>query len=71
MLTQTVPEIPGTPLVAAELEKYTALFSSNMPFPGLFISLKCCRTAAFLFVLITIINSPDAAILEFVSRRPL
>ena len=56
-------------LVAAELDKYTAVLSSNMPFPGLFISLKCCHTAAFPFVLITIINSSDAAILEFVTRR--
>ena len=37
VLTQNVPEIRGTPLVAAELDKYTAVFSSNLKFPGLFI----------------------------------
>ena len=69
--TQNVPEIPGTPLRAAELDKYTAMFSSNLKFPGLFISLKCCHTAAILFVLTTIINSSSAAILDFVTRRLL
>ena len=38
--------------MAAELDKYTDVFSSNLNFPGLFISPKCCHTAAFLFVLI-------------------
>ena len=69
---QNVPEIHGTsPLVAAELENYTAVFSSNLKFPGLFISPKCYHTVAFLFVLTTIINSSGAAILDFVTRRLL
>ena len=59
------------PLVAAELDKYRAVFSSNLKFPGLFISPKCCHTAAFLFVLTTIINSLGATILDFVTRRLL
>ena len=58
-------------LVAAELDKYTAVFSSNLKFPVLFISLKCCYTTAFGFVLTTIINSSGAAILDFVTRRLL
>ena len=52
------------PLVAAELDKYTAVFSSNLMIPDLFISLKYCHTAAFLFVLTTIINSLGASILD-------
>ena len=58
-------------VVAAELDKYTAVFSSNLKFPGLCISPKCCHTAAFPFVLTTIINSLGAAILDFVTRRLL
>ena len=69
--TKNVPEIHGTPLVAVELDNYTAVFSSNLKLPGLFISLKCCHTAAFLFVLTTIINSLGAAIFGFVTRRLL
>ena len=57
--------------VAADLDRYTAVFSSNMPFPGLFISPKCYHTAAFPFVLIAIITSSGATILEFVTRRLL
>ena len=48
--TQNVPEIRGITLVAAELDKYTAVFSSNLKFCGLFISPKRCHTAAFPFV---------------------
>ena len=58
-------------LVAAELDKYTAVFLSNLKFPGLFISPKCCQTVAFPFLLTTIINSLGAAILDFVTRRLL
>ena len=57
--------------MAAELDKYMAVFLSNFKFPGLCISLKCCHTAAFPFVLTTInciINSSGAAILDFVTR---
>ena len=68
---QNVSEIHGTPLMAAELEKYTAVFPSNLKFPGLFISPKCCHTVAFPFVLTTIINSLGATILDFVTRRLL
>ena len=57
-----------SPLVAAELDKYTAVFSSNLKFPGLFVSPKCCHTVAFPFVLTTIINSLGAPILNFVTR---
>ena len=38
MSTQMVLEICGTPLVAAEFDKYRVVFSFNMQFPGLFIS---------------------------------
>ena len=69
--TQNDPEIRGTPLVAAELDKYTAVFSSTLKFPGLFISRKRCHTVAFPFVLTAIINSSGAAILDFVTRRLL
>ena len=59
------------PLVATELDKYMAVFSSNLKFRGPFISPKCCHTAAFPFVLTTIINSLGVAIFDFVTRRPL
>ena len=59
------------PLVAAELDIYTAVFSSNLKFPGLFISPKCFHTAAFAFVLTSIINSSGATILDFETRRLL
>ena len=71
VLTQMFMRFLVPPLVAAELDKYTAVFSSNLKFPGLFISLICCHNAAFVFVLTTIINSSDAAILDFVTRRLL
>ena len=48
--TQNVPEIVVNPLVAAKLDKNTAVFSSNLKFPGLFISPKYCHTVAFPFV---------------------
>ena len=70
-LTQNIPEICGIPLVATELDKNMAVFSSNLKFHGLFLSTKCCRTAAFRFVLTTIINSLGVAIFDFVTRRPL
>ena len=57
------------PLVVAELDM--AVFSFNMQFPGLFISLECCHIAAFPYALITIINSSGAAKLDFVTRRLL
>ena len=67
--TQNAPEFVVTLLVASELDKYTAVFSSNLKFPGLFISPKCfCHTTAFLFVLTTIVNSSGATILDFVTR---
>ena len=59
------------PLVAAELEKYTAVFSSNLKFPVFFIRPNFYHTVAFPFVLTTIINSSGAAILDFVTRRLL
>ena len=53
--------------VAAELDKYKAVFSSNLKFPGLFISPKCCHTGAFPFVLTKAINSSGTIILDFVT----
>ena len=47
MSTQIVLEIRGTPLVAAELDKYRAVFSFNMQFPGLFISLNAAILQLF------------------------
>ena len=59
-------------LVAAELDNYVAVFSSNMPLPALFIGSfyisESCYIATCLFVLITMINSSDVAILEFVNQ---
>ena len=58
-------------LGVAELDKYTSVFSFNLILHGIFISPKFCHTAAFPFVLTTIVNSSEAAILDFVTRRPL
>ena len=65
VLTEMFLRFVVPPLVAAELDKYTAVFSSNLKFPGLFISPKCCHTPALAFVLTTIINSSGAGILDF------
>ena len=65
------PRFVVPPLLATELDKYTAVFSYNLKFLSLFISPKCCHTEAFLFVLTTIINSSGAAILDFVTRQLL
>ena len=59
------------PLVAAALDKYMAVFSSNLKFPGLCKSPKFCHTAAFPFVLTTIINLSGAATLDFITMRLL